>query len=140
MIACVSPADSSYTETLSTLHYANRARNIKNMPVQNTEGETVTAAMLEEAREEILNLRRQLESEMLARERSAMEREEFLVDKMQCLEKIQRMEKGNAALLQQRDEAMAAASEAKKSWVLKLFGGDCCAVDVKKRPRFPGEI
>ena len=30
MLACVSPADSSSTETLSTLQYANRARNIEN--------------------------------------------------------------------------------------------------------------
>src|SRR5436190_22934113 len=30
MLACVSPADSNFIETLSTLKYANRARNIKN--------------------------------------------------------------------------------------------------------------
>ncbi|KAJ3004829.1 UNVERIFIED_CONTAM: Kinesin-like protein kif21b, partial [Siphonaria sp. JEL0065] len=30
MIACVSPSESSYGETVSTLTYANRARNIKN--------------------------------------------------------------------------------------------------------------
>jgi kinesin family protein 4/21/27 len=31
----VSPADSNASETLSTLHYANRARNIKNAPTKN---------------------------------------------------------------------------------------------------------
>lgn len=35
MIACVSPADSNYEETLSTLRYADRARKIKNKPVVN---------------------------------------------------------------------------------------------------------
>jgi hypothetical protein len=30
MLACVSPSDANYSETLSTLHYANRAKNIKN--------------------------------------------------------------------------------------------------------------
>lgn len=35
MIACCSPVDSSFEETLSTLKYANRARNIKNQPVIN---------------------------------------------------------------------------------------------------------
>jgi kinesin family protein 3/17 len=30
MIAAVSPADNSYDETLSTLRYASRAKNIKN--------------------------------------------------------------------------------------------------------------
>ena len=31
MIACISPADNNYDETLSTLRYANRAKNIKNV-------------------------------------------------------------------------------------------------------------
>ncbi|EKX30876.1 hypothetical protein GUITHDRAFT_83606, partial [Guillardia theta CCMP2712] len=35
MIACISPADSSFEETLNTLKYANRARNIKNVPIIN---------------------------------------------------------------------------------------------------------
>ena len=32
MVACLSPADNNYDETLSTLRYANRAKNIKNKP------------------------------------------------------------------------------------------------------------
>jgi len=35
MIACVSPADSNLEETLSTMKYASRARNIKNKPIVN---------------------------------------------------------------------------------------------------------
>ena len=35
MIACVSPAESNYEETLSSIKYASRARNIKNKPVVN---------------------------------------------------------------------------------------------------------
>lgn len=35
MIACVSPSDGDFPETLSTLKYANRARNIKNRVVVN---------------------------------------------------------------------------------------------------------
>lgn len=35
MIACISPADSNAEETLNTLKYANRARNIQNKPVVN---------------------------------------------------------------------------------------------------------
>lgn len=30
MVACVSPSDSDFVETLNTLKYANRAKNIKN--------------------------------------------------------------------------------------------------------------
>lgn len=37
MIACVSPADMYYTDTLNTLKYANRARKIKNKAVLNKE-------------------------------------------------------------------------------------------------------
>ena len=35
MIACCSPAETNYEETLNTLKYASRARNIKNKPVVN---------------------------------------------------------------------------------------------------------
>jgi hypothetical protein len=38
MIACVSPADVNYDETRNSLLYANRARNIQNRPVANTDG------------------------------------------------------------------------------------------------------
>jgi hypothetical protein len=37
-MACVSPADQNVSETLSTLKYANRARNIKNAPTKNVDG------------------------------------------------------------------------------------------------------
>ncbi|KAI9247735.1 P-loop containing nucleoside triphosphate hydrolase protein [Sporodiniella umbellata] len=37
MLACVSPADTNFQETLSTLKYANRARNIKNKVSVNQE-------------------------------------------------------------------------------------------------------
>ncbi|KAG2174539.1 hypothetical protein INT44_006802 [Umbelopsis vinacea] len=37
MLACISPAEEDFVETLSTLKYANRARNIKNNVVQNFE-------------------------------------------------------------------------------------------------------
>ena len=39
MIACVSPADNSFEETLNVLRYANRAKNIQNRPLVNVEEE-----------------------------------------------------------------------------------------------------
>ncbi|KAL3924022.1 MAG: hypothetical protein SGILL_001299 [Bacillariaceae sp.] len=36
-LACVSPSDTNASETLSTLHYANRARNIRNAPTKNVD-------------------------------------------------------------------------------------------------------
>ena len=57
MIACVSPSDSNFIETLSTLNYANRARNIKNKVVINRDLEAMEASQL---RKQIQILRQQL--------------------------------------------------------------------------------
>ena len=35
MIACISPSDTNFEETLSTLRYADRAKRIKNQPKVN---------------------------------------------------------------------------------------------------------
>ncbi|VDM22226.1 unnamed protein product [Hydatigera taeniaeformis] len=58
MIACLSPADNNYDETLSTLRYANRAKNIKNKPVIN---EDPKDALLRQYQEEIARLKAMLE-------------------------------------------------------------------------------
>eukprot|EP00762_Andalucia_godoyi_P008253 ANDGO_02988.mRNA.1 Kinesin-like protein KIN-4A len=57
MLACVSPADSSFDETLNTLKYANRARNIQNQPIRNVDPQ---AAELKALRDEILSLQQQI--------------------------------------------------------------------------------
>ncbi|KAM9408156.1 LOW QUALITY PROTEIN: kinesin-like protein KIF17 [Pholidichthys leucotaenia] len=54
MIACLSPADNNYEETLSTLRYANRAKSIQNRPRIN---EDPKDALLREYQEEIKKLR-----------------------------------------------------------------------------------
>ncbi|KAJ9439224.1 Kinesin-like protein KIN-4A, partial [Diplonema papillatum] len=46
MIACVSPADSNFEETLNTLKYANRAKNIRNKPVINADPRQLVADRL----------------------------------------------------------------------------------------------
>ncbi|CAN8028598.1 unnamed protein product, partial [Ixodes persulcatus] len=57
MLACLSPADSNYDETLSTLRYANRAKNIQNRPCVN---EDPKDALLREYREELERLKQLL--------------------------------------------------------------------------------
>uniref|UniRef100_A0A7S1B9U5 Kinesin-like protein n=1 Tax=Corethron hystrix TaxID=216773 RepID=A0A7S1B9U5_9STRA len=57
MCANAGPADWNYDETLSTLRYANRAKNIKNKPKVN---EDPKEAMLKEYQEEIAKLREKL--------------------------------------------------------------------------------
>ncbi|XP_054826094.1 kinesin-like protein KIF17 [Eublepharis macularius] len=54
MVACLSPADYNYDETLSTLRYANRAKNIQNKPRIN---EDPKDALLREYQEEIKKLK-----------------------------------------------------------------------------------
>uniref|UniRef100_A0A674AW79 Kinesin-like protein n=1 Tax=Salmo trutta TaxID=8032 RepID=A0A674AW79_SALTR len=54
MVACLSPADNNYEESLSTLRYANRAKNIQNRPRIN---EDPKDALLREYQEEIKQLR-----------------------------------------------------------------------------------
>jgi len=46
MISCISPSDSDFTETLNTLKYANRARNIKNRVVVNQDKASLQLAKL----------------------------------------------------------------------------------------------
>ena len=57
MVANAGPADYNYDESLSTLRYANRAKNIKNRPVIN---EDPKDAMLREYQEEIARLKTRL--------------------------------------------------------------------------------
>lgn len=60
MVAAVSPADYNYDETLSTLRYANRAKNIKNKPIVN---EDPKDTKLREYKEEIERLKKMLEAQ-----------------------------------------------------------------------------
>lgn len=57
MVACLSPADNNYEETLSTLRYANRAKNIQNKPKIN---EDPKDALLRQYQEEISKLKAML--------------------------------------------------------------------------------
>ncbi len=59
MVAAISPASDNYDETLSTLNYANRAKNIKNVTKRN---EDVSQQIIRELRGEIDSLRAALEA------------------------------------------------------------------------------
>ncbi|KAL0483193.1 kinesin-like protein [Acrasis kona] len=58
MIAAISPSDFNYGETLSTLRYANRAKNIKNRAIVN---EDSNVAIIRDLKEEVERLRNQLQ-------------------------------------------------------------------------------
>merc|ERR1712244_88548 len=57
MVANIGPANYNYEETITTLRYANRAKNIKNKPRVN---EDPKDALLREFQEEIMRLKNQL--------------------------------------------------------------------------------
>jgi len=58
MIAAISPADYNFDETLTTLRYASRAKNIKNKPRVN---EDPKDALLKQYEDEIAQLRQIIE-------------------------------------------------------------------------------
>jgi len=59
MIAAISPADTNYGETLSTLRYADRAKNIQNVAIVN---EDANEKLIRQLREQMEALRKQLEN------------------------------------------------------------------------------
>ncbi|KAL3842329.1 hypothetical protein ACJMK2_020357 [Sinanodonta woodiana] len=64
MICCISPSTASFDESLNALKYANRARNIKNLPIINRD---IQSIRFEEMQSEIKALR-----EELARQRTSI--------------------------------------------------------------------
>ncbi|KAK1406714.1 hypothetical protein QVD17_38322 [Tagetes erecta] len=94
MIACVSPADTNAEETLNTLKYANRARNIQNKAIVNRD--PVTAQM-----QRMKNQIEQLQSELLyVKGNSSTPFEELQILK----QKIALLEASNADLQNQLQE------------------------------------
>lgn len=67
MVACISPSDNNYDETLSTLRYANRAKNIKNKPIIN---EDPKDALLREYQQEIERLKHMVKNPAAAAQRA----------------------------------------------------------------------
>ena len=57
MIACVSPAEFNFDESLNTLKYASRARNIKNKPVVNRDP---NSALIAQLRQQLYDLQKDL--------------------------------------------------------------------------------
>jgi len=68
MIACISPSDYNFEETLTTLRYANRAKQIKNKPRVNMDPKD---ALLKQYEEEIKKLRQIIEESKVGKQISA---------------------------------------------------------------------
>lgn len=60
MIACISSTEVNFEETLNTLKYASRARNIRNAPVKNRDKEVEHVARMKQMEQEIYILQEEL--------------------------------------------------------------------------------
>lgn len=98
MIANMGPADYNFDETMSTLRYANRAKNIKNKPKIN---EDPKDAMLREFQDEINRLKAELDN-------AAAAGDTYGQDEERVVEKVIEKEK---ELGESEIEAMKAAIE-----------------------------
>lgn len=129
MVACISPADYNYEETLSTLRYASRAKNIANKPKIN---EDPKDAMLREYQNEIDMLRKMLEKtggnvrndsvensidiqEQIRLEKMKIEKE--FEEKAQKLRKEHEQQKREKEELIQSKKRLISANDCKKVFV-----------------------
>ncbi|CAI9282887.1 unnamed protein product [Lactuca saligna] len=115
MIACVSPADFNFEETLNTLKYANRARNIQNKASVQTEVFPVDTHKLRQQyrllQEELAHMREAeiVEVQDLKRkidwlENTNTELLEKIIEMKDLKRKIERLEATNSDLLQKINE------------------------------------
>ena len=89
MISNVGPVDYNFDETMNTLRYASRAKNIKNKPKIN---EDPKDALLREYQDEIVKLREQLALLGKGGDPSALMRERGMVGNANIIEKIMKVE------------------------------------------------
>ncbi|KAI7896563.1 P-loop containing nucleoside triphosphate hydrolase protein, partial [Mucor mucedo] len=105
MIACVSPAESNLSETLNTLQYANRARNIKNKMEKNELEEWMTTDNLDLLRSTIAKLKNEVRLAKSTTPTSKMENPVFhgqhvmIADLQQQVEELQ----GAAEFIKERN-------------------------------------
>ncbi|KAG9332506.1 hypothetical protein JZ751_014604 [Albula glossodonta] len=121
MVANIGPASYNVEETLTTLRYSNRAKNIKNKPRIN---EDPKDALLREFQEEIARLKEQLEkrSEKLEKERKAIMEDHSLVAE-EKLKLLREKEKKMDDLKREREAAEMLAAKVKAMESKLLVGG-----------------
>ncbi|XP_074659817.1 kinesin-like protein KIF27 [Tubulanus polymorphus] len=106
MVCCISPASTSFDESLNSLKYANRARNIRNKPIVNRDPQTLR---LEEMQSEIKALR-----EELAKQRTSLYTAGSDVDRQQDASQIKSLEQQVVRLQTECEHYRVVAEEAYK--------------------------
>jgi len=122
MIACISPAEINIDESLNTLRYANRARNIENKPIINRDADS---AKFIELQNEVLALRKLLEEHGVSIHSSANKSIDFrMTQRQQDLEdEVTRLSERNKILhkdLSDKEEQLFVVQ--KKVWELVQRG------------------
>ena len=93
MIATISPSEDAFSESLSTLYFAQRAKKIKNRPIINED--VNNRALIRKYENELKNLRSELElkNQMLKNNGLVMqlqeEKEQALMDKNNALQELE---------------------------------------------------
>ena len=107
MIATISPSEDAFSESLSTLYFAQRAKKIKNRPIFNED--VNNRALIRKYETELKNLRNELElkNKMLKNNGLVMqlqeEKEQALMDKNNA---IKELEKASRQFLIEREEKL----------------------------------
>lgn len=106
MISTISPSHDNYEETLSTLRYADRAKQIVNNAVVNEDPNT---KLIRDLRDEVENLKRELE-----RAKEQMHSEEGLSDRLKESERLYN------EVSKPWDEKLAETEKIQKEWNVAL--------------------
>lgn len=132
MVATVSPAADNYDETLSTLRYADRAKNIVNHAVVN---EDPNARIIRELREEVEKLREQLtqaESMKAPELKDRLQESEKLIQEMTVTweEKLRKTEE----IAQERQKQLESLGISLQSSGIKVGDNKCFLVNLNADP------
>ncbi|KAG7244245.1 hypothetical protein INR49_004383 [Caranx melampygus] len=132
MVATISPAADNFDETLSTLRYADRAKNIVNHAVVN---EDPNARIIRELREEVEKLREQLteaESMKAPELKERLEESEKLIQEMTVTweEKLRKTE----AVAQERQRQLESLGISLQSSGIRVVDDKCFLVNLNADP------
>jgi len=137
MLAMISPAHESFSESLSTLHFAQRAKKIKNRPVINED--LNNRALIRQYESELRNLRNELEqkNKMLQSNELVMqlqeEKEQALQDKNDA---IRELEKASRQYLLEREEKLNLEKKIQMMNSQMIIGG----TKIEETPQFKSAL
>lgn len=107
MVACIGPASYNFEETLGTLRYANRAKNIKNQPKIN---EDPKDALLREFQEEIEMLKEQLKQRK-TKSRGGGTQSFYDAERARLEDDIEAIQKDDSLIKQEKDRLIKEIQE-----------------------------